>query len=307
MPRPPRPRILLKGRKVKTIFTTIPRTAILFALALIVGSSSLSKAVAQENVGSFDDILVALEPTPPTQQGGPFLSGPTVINPAEARPVQDDGLINDGLIINGPAETLPSASHYPSVIEPETHRPIETQTAPEQLRNPFLDFETVVEAPTPKHVEQVPYTMPSTAPAEAVIVQREAARPVLVPAEPLPSHLRSPSLKPQTTIVEKTVVTTTTTVVPKSVEPQCPYEQAQRLRQQALYSEARYQAGIKTGYVPYGGRGLGRDYDRYRSKSYPSRSVRYVPVYQGFPSSGYRYNSRSAFKGGRNFSIGIRF
>lgn len=290
---------------MKTIFTAIPRPAFLFALALFIGSNSLAKAGDPDDLGSFDDILVALDPAPLPSQGptlnGPVLNGPTIITPSAPTAVQLETtpVPNNDLIINGPIETLPAMSDYPSVIESRSE--VETQTAPKQIQNPFLDFETVVEAPIPKQIDQTQHALPYTEPAPRIVAPRKAAAPILVPATPLPSV----AIRPQTAIIKKTVVTTTT-YVPKSVKPECPYERAQRLQQQALYPEPGYRAVTRTGYIPYGGRGLDRDYDRYRPYPYKSRSAQYIPVYRGYPS-GHRHHSRSGYYGGRSFSIGLRF
>lgn len=325
----PRSPSFFKGKKVTMTFTAISRPAILSALILTIALSGRAKAAQSGASGSFEDILLALEPESPQVLEAPSLHGPAVsgqsvlIEPAQSpvqqvQPVQPHGLSLNGPSLNGPVATPQTDLEYE-----EYERAIQTQdpltVAPEQIQNPFLDFEAVTDAPTPKQVDESAYALPSPQPEPRLVAPRATLPP------PLPQVVAPQALPPSRS---RSIVTKT--IIVKPIEPDCPYRRAQSSLQlrlppeivaravvppESVYGPSRYRPDFTgyaprgyapKGYVPYGGRGLDWDYDRYRSRSYYSRSARYVPAYPG-PHPGYRNPKPSRYSGGRDFWIGIRF
>ena len=277
---------------MKKTFPAIPRPAILFALTLLIGSVSSANAVAQDDIGSFDDILVTLEPE--TVLEGPAISGPLVVDSAPATPVQSGGLILEGPL------TTPRTMEYP----PANQTAPGSVIAPGQIENPFLDFEPEIEASIPKHTAETQFDYPPAEVAPTIIQPRETLPRI---AAPVPREFAIP--QPATVQVQPRVVTKT--IVVDTVKPQCPLERAQHLERLSLQAERGGYRGsgfqsYKTGYIPYGGRGLDR-YDRgYRNYggyrgAYPSRSTKYVPV----PYSQNRYSRSSSYYGGRGIGFGF--
>ena len=134
--------------------TSIPRTSILLALTLILGSSSLAQTGDQYDLGSFDDIQVALEPQPsqPLTLEGPALNGPSTFQPDLVEPVLKQPVLvapaqSDGLTLNAPAPT--------SVYPDSNVTQVPPAIAPEQFQNPFLEYESVIEAPIPKQLSLI--------------------------------------------------------------------------------------------------------------------------------------------------------
>ena len=275
---------------MKKTLAAISHPAILFALTLSIGSLCSANAVAQDDIGSFDDILVALEAE--TALEGAAINGPLVVDSPPATPVQSGGLILEGPL------TTPRSTHYP----PANQTAPGSVIAPGQIENPFLDFEPEIEASVPKHAAETQFDYPPAEVAPTIVAPRETLPRIAAPV-PREFAIPQPTVQVQPRVVTKTIV----------VETQCPLERAQqleRLRLQAelsRYGGSRSYQSYKTGYIPYGGRGLERDYrnyrdyDRYRS-AYPSRSTRYVPVPY---SQNYRYSRSSSYYGGRGIGFGF--
>ncbi len=265
----------------------IPRPTVLFALTLILGFSSFAIAGDPDDVGSFDDILVALEPDPSVQDLShtPSLQGPVINGPTDfdltAPQAQSNGLILEGpMTTPGSYSTQPNETQMRSVMVPG--------------QNPFLDFETVVEAPAPKQVIESQYVLPSL-----------EAPTITAPRHTLP-RIEAPVPNREFTIPQNTMEpmqprVVTKTIVVEAFKPQCPYERALRLRRLALEEMiARSGPGYRTGYVPYGGLGLDRN-DDHRPAIYRSRTItRYVPVQLETYSPSCRYTARMpVYVGGR--------
>ena len=296
--------------------TAISRPAILFAIILTILLGSRANAAQSDDSGSFGDILLALEGEPSPILDGPSLNGPTVlgesvlIEPALSQVEPIAPVQPRGLSLNGPVATPQIGLQYDTAIQ--TQDPF--TVAPNQIQNPFLDFEAANDPPTPKQVYESANALESPEFEPRLFAPRATLPQAVTPEAQAPPALNQPD-----TIVTKTII-----VRPSG--PDCPYRRAQSLVQlrlppeivaravvppEAFYGPSRYRPDLTgyrpRGYVPYGGRGLDWDYDRYRSQSHRSRSARYVPVYPGGHHPGYRNHHRSSHLGGRDFWIGIGF
>ena len=178
---------------MKKTLAAIPRPAILFALTLMIGWLCSAHAVAQD-IGSFDDILVALEPE--TVLEGPAIHGPLVVDSQPTTPVQSGGLILEGPL------TTPRSMHYPQANQTA---PVPV-VAPGQIENPFLDFEPMIEAPVPKQTAETQFDYPAAEVAPAIVAPREALPQI---AAPVPRQYAIPqrtTVQVQPRVVTKTIV-----------------------------------------------------------------------------------------------------
>ena len=315
------------GSSTKSINLPSVGLACIFAITAL-----SSQAFAQQDpnqLGSFDQLVKSFRNDNTIILEGPALQGPTEvrsksITPVQAPQTQERIILGEKVgPIPGPFDDVPSvispydANRYPaddpflngapSNQIPSLQGPVIQD--PGQIPNSgwqsdFGQAETVPQQFSPELT--APRAIPNRNPANISPA---------IPSSPGPAQLIVPQLptdgyrQPQTEYRQPQAEYRQPNFAPRTPpefdrrNPDCPIERAMRerqLRAQSGYPPAGYLRN--TGYVPYGGLGLNREYDR-RSEIYRARYLEYKQLerelellrqrYQRAPSRYAPYGSRS--------------
>lgn len=254
-------------------------------------SQTHAQSTTKAQPGSFDELLRSFESDDTIILEGPALNVPTEVQSRSIKQVPNQVVMGDeGVTVPGPFDDIPSVI----VEQPGVQYPVD---------NPFLDDPNnhvptigppllegpTIEQPIPnlspnygwKNQNETQYEPSQTIPPPTILPELTAPRPLprssqadIAPALPSPPSQFVPRTSPQYQpgLIPRSTAPRLSPYM-SNVRPDCPNERARHelMMRAQLESLSRSAYIPRTGYIPYGGLGVDREFDYRRAEALRSR------------------------------------